>query len=91
MLEEKEKFSFVEAKPKTGRTHQIRVHFKALNHPIVCDALYAPKGECAFGLGRVALHSYKVSFSDLAGEQIEIEGPYPKDFKVALESFRKLT
>lgn len=36
-------FSYLEVRPKTGRTHQIRVHFKAVNHPVVHDKLYAPK------------------------------------------------
>ena len=41
-----EGFSFVEVEPKTGRTHQIRVHFKAINYPVVSDKLYAPgRGE----------------------------------------------
>ena len=43
-------FSFVEVMPKTGRTHQIRVHFKAINHPIVSDSLYAPKKKKDWGL-----------------------------------------
>jgi len=36
------KFTYLEIHPKTGRTHQIRVHLKYLNHPIVCDSLYNP-------------------------------------------------
>jgi len=43
VLEDNGEYSYVEAHPKTGRTHQLRVHFKALQHPIVCDPLYAPK------------------------------------------------
>jgi len=35
-------FAFLEVRPKTGRTHQIRVHLKAISHPVVCDRLYAP-------------------------------------------------
>src|SRR6185503_12194570 len=35
--------TYVEAFPKTGRTHQIRVHFSAIQHPIIGDTLYAPK------------------------------------------------
>ena len=37
-------FTYLEIKPKTGRTHQIRVHLKFLNHPIVGDSLYNPGG-----------------------------------------------
>src|SRR3989344_7038486 len=53
VVERSKDFSFIEAYPKTGRTHQIRVHFKAINHPVVCDKLYAPKRDCALGFGRV--------------------------------------
>ena len=38
------KFTYLEVKPKTGRTHQIRVHMKFLNHPVVGDILYNPNG-----------------------------------------------
>ncbi len=50
-------FTFVEAYPKTGRTHQIRVHFKAINHPVVGDTLYAPNHPQMLGFKRLALHS----------------------------------
>lgn len=82
-------FSFVEAYPKTGRTHQIRVHFKAINHPVVCDKLYAPKRGCALGFGRVALHAYSIAFTDLSGKTVAVQAPYPDDFKRALEKFKE--
>ncbi|MFZ1020105.1 MAG: RluA family pseudouridine synthase, partial [Minisyncoccia bacterium] len=41
---QEEKFTYLEIKPKTGRTHQIRVHLKFLNYPIVCDSLYNSNG-----------------------------------------------
>lgn len=77
-------FSFVEAVPKTGRTHQIRVHFKAVNHPIVSDSLYAPKKDKALGFERLALHSYSVEFSLVNGKRIKIIAPYPEDFERAV-------
>lgn len=90
-------FSFVEVSPKTGRTHQIRVHFKAINHPIVCDKLYAPKrkpvqkhdglSEATLGFERLALHAKFLSFSLVNGEKITVEAPLPKDFKRALKFF----
>jgi len=82
-----ENFSLVEATPKTGRTHQIRVHFKAINHPVVCDRLYAPRQECALGFERLALHSFQIKFVAENGDTIEVEAPYPADFKKALENF----
>ncbi|MCU0660190.1 MAG: RluA family pseudouridine synthase [Candidatus Pacebacteria bacterium] len=78
-------FSFVEVCPKTGRTHQIRVHFKYLNHPILCDTLYAEKLPCVLGIGRLALHAAMISFTNLQGENITVEAPLPDDFVRALK------
>ncbi len=83
--DEKHNVSFVEAKPKTGRTHQIRVHFQALQHPVVGDNLYASGKPKLLGFERTALHAKKVSFKNLEGKQITIEAPYPEDFIKALE------
>src|SRR3989338_7153375 len=76
--------TFMEAKPKTGRTHQIRVHFKALHHPIVCDKLYAPNKPCLLGFTRLALHSRAITFKTVNDKKVIIEAPYPEDFKQAL-------
>lgn len=73
-------FAFLEAEPKTGRTHQIRVHFKAINHPIVGDVLYAPKMLLALGFERTALHSFLVDFENTKGDRVTVESPMPKDF-----------
>jgi len=78
-------YSFVEVSPKTGRTHQIRVHFKAISYPLVADSLYAPKRENSLGFTRVALHSYQISFTDLKGKSQTVEAPYPEDFQEALK------
>jgi 23S rRNA pseudouridine1911/1915/1917 synthase len=77
-------YSFVEISPKTGRTHQIRVHFKAINYPLVGDSLYAPGKENTLGFTRTALHSGKITFSDTKGELHTVEAPYPEDFVKAL-------
>jgi 23S rRNA pseudouridine1911/1915/1917 synthase len=52
--------SFMKVMPETGRTHQIRVHLKAIHHPIVCDHLYAPKQPCDLGFSRLGLHAYEL-------------------------------
>lgn len=80
-------FTFVEAYPKTGRTHQIRVHFKAINHPVVGDALYAPNHPQMLGFKRLALHSRHISFTSLNGKRVEVEAPLPEDFQEALKKF----
>lgn len=73
-------FSYLEVRPQTGRTHQIRVHMKAINHPIVCDSLYAQNHEAALGFGRLALHARSIEFTDSNDELLKIEAPYPEDF-----------
>lgn len=79
-------FSFLEVKPKTGRTHQIRVHLKAVNHPIICDKLYAPKRQAELGFKRLALHAARISFENQNKVLIVIEAPMPEDFRLALSS-----
>lgn len=76
-------FSFVEVIPKTGRTHQIRVHFKAVNHPIVADSLYASKKGKALGFERLALHAYSIEFNSINGKKIKVIAPHPEDFERA--------
>lgn len=83
-------FTYLEAYPKTGRTHQIRVHFKAISHPVACDGLYAPGLPCLPGLNRQALHAYRLDFNQPNGESLIIEAPLPADFEVALESLKSL-
>ena len=75
---------FLELSPKTGRTHQLRVHLKAIHHPIVCDSLYAPKRECLLGFERVALHAKSIDLTLPSGEKIIAEAPFPKDFEKAI-------
>ncbi|MBX4189340.1 RluA family pseudouridine synthase [Candidatus Parcubacteria bacterium] len=78
--------TLVEAKPKTGRTHQIRVHFKALHCPVVCDSLYAAGKPALLGFYRLALHAREITFNDLNGEIHTIQAAYPEDFQKALEN-----
>jgi len=78
-------YSFVEVSPQTGRTHQIRVHFKAINYPLVADPLYAPKNENTLGFERLALHSYQITFKTLEGDTHTVMAPYPEDFSRAIK------
>lgn len=88
VLQKNEEFSFLEINLKTGRTHQIRVHLKAINHPVVGDKLYAPKRDYALGFERTALHAFSVEFSLLDGEKVKVEAPFPSDFQSALDLFK---
>lgn len=80
--------SYVEVYPKTGRTHQIRVHFKAIGHPVVCDSLYAPNKPFLLGFERLALHARNIQIKDLNGDILSIEAPLPKDFQNALDKIK---
>lgn len=78
-----ELFTLLALFPRTGRTHQIRVHLKYINHPIVADTLYAGKRVSQshnFGLKRQALHARALRFCDQEGKEISVEAPYPQDF-----------
>jgi 23S rRNA pseudouridine1911/1915/1917 synthase len=74
-----EKYSYVSVKPKTGRTHQIRVHMKHINHGIVADALYMPNHKNNIGMSRQALHAYKITFKDMGGEERFFEATLAPD------------
>lgn len=77
--------SLLEVWPQTGRTHQIRVHMQALGHPVVADSLYAPSRESVYGFKRLALHAKRLIFNDLKGNLVEVESPFPTDFKEAMK------
>ncbi len=78
-------FCYVALFPKTGRTHQLRVHMKYLNHPIVGDSLYGGSRKDALGFKRLALHARKISFKTPDGKVHEVEAPFPADFKRTLQ------
>lgn len=76
-------YSLIEARPHTGRTHQIRVHLQYLNHPIVADEIYAGKRntpENNLGLSHMALHAYSITFTTLDGQEKTVIAPLPQEF-----------
>ncbi|MCX7830536.1 MAG: RluA family pseudouridine synthase [Acidobacteria bacterium] len=87
--------TLIKAKPKTGRTHQIRVHLAHIKHPIVGDFLYG--GHLENGVpsdkirkfvkesGRFFLHAHKIVFENRKGKKIEVVSPLPKDFVELME------
>lgn len=91
--DDRDKYSLIEFSPKTGRTHQIRVHAKYMNHPIVCDSsygtkkfIYAEKSKiCPLGLTRHALHAHALSFEDNNGERVTYSASVPEDFRYVLD------
>jgi 23S rRNA pseudouridine1911/1915/1917 synthase len=78
VLERYQGATLVKAKLHTGRTHQIRVHFAHLQHPLLGDDLY---GGDTSQIGRQALHAQSLRFTHpITQEQLEIEAPLPDDF-----------
>lgn len=84
--------SLVEVNLETGRTHQIRVHMSALNHPCVGDTMYGadPNLGERLGLNRQWLHACKLAFAHpRTGAWVEFESAYPEDLQRALDTMRE--
>ncbi len=86
------RFTLLEAEPLTGRTHQIRVHFSALGHPIVGDTLYGAPSRLNFGAGeretlrRNFLHASALEFQHPRTHQtLSLQSPLPPELKEFLE------
>lgn len=76
-----EKASLVLASPRTGRTHQIRVHLKHVGCPVLHDPIYSRKKE-SFAQERLLLHAYRLSFEHpITKDTIRITAPLPDDMK----------
>ncbi len=71
--------TYVEVFPKTGRTHQIRVHFSSIQHPIVCDQLYAPSRPKILGFDRLALHALSLTITMPPGKASPVDGLRPRE------------
>ncbi len=99
----KERFTgitLVQVAPRTGRTHQIRVHMASINHPLVGDPLYTKKRRLAQiedpvlrghieALGRQALHASSLAFRHpIMGKTVEFTAPLPADIEKILEVLR---
>lgn len=77
------KVSYLSCSPKTGRTHQIRVHLAHIGHAILADHLYAPDAPQLLGFERPALHAASISF-EWDGVRRGFVAPLPSDFEHAL-------
>lgn len=83
--------ALLEVRPETGRTHQIRVHLKAIHHPVVCDPLYASGKPCDLGLTRLGLHAYRLELPQPDGSTLELSAPLPEDLLPAAARFPGFT
>jgi 23S rRNA pseudouridine1911/1915/1917 synthase len=75
VLKRFEKFTYLEVRIATGRTHQIRVHLASLGHPVAGDKVYgAPEAQ------RIFLHAWRIVFvSPATGQRFAVEAPLPKE------------
>ena len=81
--------AWIEAKPISGRTHQIRVHLSALEFPIVADILY--NAEETDLIDRPALHAYELNFvHPITKKQLSFTAPHPEDFTSLIEKLDQL-
>lgn len=83
-----EPFSYVKLKPKTGRTHQLRCHLRALDRPIVCDTLYADykiEKSNNLELDRLALQAHILEVELPNGQTERFIAPVPQQFELAAE------
>ncbi len=95
-IEELDSCTLLEIFPRTGRTHQIRVHLSSIGHPVLGDPLYGRKGrpgaihdpilrECVKRINRQALHALRLEFTHpRTEERVQFAAPIPEDMKEAL-------
>lgn len=85
VLRDFQKFSLLEVRIGTGRTHQIRVHLAAMGHPVAGDRLYGAKEPVDLPPGRFFLHAQRIRFlSPASGEPVTVEAPLAPDLESAL-------
>lgn len=86
VLKRFDQYTYVEVYPKTGRTHQIRVHLSKIGHAVVGDKMYGGLGEIA---ERQMLHAYRLTIRHpMTNKKLTFTAPIPKDFKKTLQSLR---
>lgn len=89
-------YTIVEVTLYTGRTHQIRVHFASIGHPLLGDELYAKESKVNIQniyehIDRQALHAYEIEFKSLKNHMINIKADLPEDIKVLTKQLDKIT
>ncbi len=76
-------YTYIEAKPQTGRTHQLRAHFAALGHPVAGDVTYGPPKR-PLNLKRQFLHATSLEFTGPSGQKVHVHSPLPPDLATVL-------
>jgi len=89
LIEALARFSLLELRLETGRTHQIRVHLEAIGHPVVGDPVYAAASAERLGLDRQLLHASRLAFPHpRTGAALSFDSPLPADLAAALARAR---
>jgi 23S rRNA pseudouridine1911/1915/1917 synthase len=87
VLKRLENYTLVEVAPKTGRKHQIRVHFAYIGHPIAGDKLYGFKNQaCPKGLKRQFLHAAYLKIKSIGGKELELRSELPEDLETIIKN-----
>ena len=87
VLAERDGCTLLRVAPRTGRTHQIRVHMAAIGHPLFGDALYGSPDDM---LSRPVLHSAYLSLRHpVTGETLELAAPLPDDLEKKVAALRR--
>jgi 23S rRNA pseudouridine1911/1915/1917 synthase len=82
VIERRKDFTVIEATPVTGRTNQIRIHFKSIGHPLIGESVYVFRKDFELKFKRVALHASYLRFKHPAtGETMEFKSPMPEDME----------
>lgn len=86
VIQKRKDFTIVEAMPLTGRTNQIRIHFKQIGHPIVGETRYAFRKDYELKAKRLCLHAKSLEFTHpITGKQLCLHTDLPRDLREFLE------
>jgi 23S rRNA pseudouridine1911/1915/1917 synthase len=86
VIEQRKEFAVVEAEPLTGRTNQIRIHFKHIGHPVLGERKYAFRRDFKVRAKRLCLHAKALNFTHpLTGQPVYLDVPLAADMERFLE------
>ncbi len=89
VLERLGEYTLLETRPRTGRTHQVRVHLAFLGHPVVGDSVYGHRKQ-RLGLERQFLHAHRLAFRHPSSDrQVDLVSELPPDLERVLEMLRR--
>jgi len=86
LIQQFDGFAYIRLCPKTGRTHQIRVHLASIGHPVMGDPLYGGKTGNGSLMPRQALHAHKLELEHPEGHTLKLESPLPPDISAYMNN-----